>query len=223
MSNCYLDVYLETANQAIKCCEICALLTDRTSSTEALQKKSVPSGLVVLHAAALAAWSWRWCIIYEIIIRSVMMISNSLVVLDSGQMFWNQRCSERRAQWPNFYAEVSLPCRLSRLTRWLWWASPRKCLGTLTLLPLCSPLLTPRVLHLNVTWKVPSQGESLLPGGTGHWQKPVILFLTERFNNPTHLLQTQYQKHDPFLTFKCDLSLKPQCTLLLTWYWLWHF
>lgn len=43
-----------------------------------------------------------------------MMISNSLVVLDSGQMFWNQRCSERCAQWPDFYAEVSLPCRLSQ-------------------------------------------------------------------------------------------------------------
>ena len=91
-----------------------ALLTDSTSSTAALQKKSVPSGLVVLHAADLAAWSWRQCIIYEIIIRSVMMISNSLVVLDSGQMFWNQRCSERCVQWPNSYAEVSLPCRLSK-------------------------------------------------------------------------------------------------------------
>lgn len=43
-----------------------------------------------------------------------MMISNSLVVLDSGQMFWNQRYSERCAQWPNFYAEVSLPYRLSK-------------------------------------------------------------------------------------------------------------
>lgn len=55
VSNCYPDVYLETANQAIRCCETHALLTDGTSSTEALQKKSVPSGLVVLHAADLAA------------------------------------------------------------------------------------------------------------------------------------------------------------------------
>lgn len=43
-----------------------------------------------------------------------MMISNSLVVLDSGQMFWNQRCSGRCVKWPDFYAEVSLPCRLPK-------------------------------------------------------------------------------------------------------------
>lgn len=55
LSNCYHDIYLGSANQAIKCCEVHALLTDGTSSTEALQKKSVPSGLVVLYAADLAA------------------------------------------------------------------------------------------------------------------------------------------------------------------------
>lgn len=84
-----------------------------------------------------------------------MMISNSLVVLDSGQMFWSQRCSERCAQWPNFYAEVSLPCRLSRQSLQadlvVVIGIPRNCPGNLTFLPRCSPLPTPRVLHLNVT------------------------------------------------------------------------
>lgn len=79
---------------------------------------SVPLGLVVLHAGALAAWSWGQCIIYEIIIRSAMMISNSLVVLDSGQMFWNQSCLERCARWPGFCAEFRLPCRHSRQPPW---------------------------------------------------------------------------------------------------------
>lgn len=47
-------------------------------------------------------------------------------------------------------------------------------------------------------------------------------FFFNKVSNPTHLLGTQCQKHVHFLTFNYDLSLKPQCTLSLTWCWLWH-
>lgn len=101
-----------------------------------------------------------------------MMICNSLVVLDSGQMFWNQRCSERSAQWPGFYAEVRLPCRHSRQPH---WADLVVVMGITSEQPqhthppvllLSSP--SPRMLLLNITWRVPSHGESLLSDGIGH-------------------------------------------------------
>lgn len=148
-----------------------------------------------------------------------MMISNSPVELDSGQMFWNQSCLERSARWPGFYAEVTLPCRHSRQPH---WADPVVVMGITSEQPqhhhppvqLLSYSI-PKTL-LNVTWTAPRQEESLRWDCTLTRECNPFLFFFNKVNNPTHLLGMQCQKHVHFLTFKCDLSLKPQCTLSLT-------